>query len=218
MDEKEVRTMLQRKADGFVPRERPAADLTRKARVRAARSIIVGCAVIVVAIPLAQLVQGRLSPPDETAYAALVLEKRGPAARAEPREHLHKTRGETVTREDLENHVICMRRYGIDLPEPVRTGDGWTILMERAPDERSVRWRAAAFVHCRLFDFSDDLVLGGRSEAEVTAVIECVRAEGLTLPKPQSPSVGEFVFDLDAVDPPWGSRRWYQAIFVTCGG
>jgi hypothetical protein len=225
MNEKELRTMLQRKADAFVPRRRPAAELTRKARVRAARSIIAGFAVVVIAIPLAQLAQGRLSPPDETAYAALVVEKRALAKRAEPaehhpdktREHPHKTRGETITREDLENHANCMRRYGVDLPAPTKTGDGWTILMDRDPEERWPRWREAVFVHCRLLDASDDLVLGGRSKAEVTELIACVRAEGLRLPEPQSSSAG-FVFDLDAVDPPWGTKRWYQAIFVTCAG
>lgn len=213
MNEKELRSMLQRKGDRFTPHLRPVSRLGRKARWRAARAITAGIVVITLAIPLAQL---RQAPADDPAYAALVLRRNVATGDVPlPREHPHRTRGAAITLRDLENHRTCMRRNGIDLPPPVATEDGWAIQMTQPP-EPTVRWREAAFVHCRLLDLSDDLVLGGRSRAFVRALIECVRAEGLTLPGPDSPAPGEFVFDLDAVDPPWGSQRWYRAIFVTC--
>jgi hypothetical protein len=190
---------------------------------------------IAAALSVAAIFPGR-PPADAHAFAAFTLRDtprlRGdtPTARQRPATddtapHQHASPGEPITRAMLERNVRCMRAHGFDLPEPVETQDGWQVIVEdgrglpsESPDsDVRKRWAEAVFVECRLIDAAEELVLGGRTRKQVEHLMACARARGFVLRVPTETRPGEFVFDLDAVSPPWGSEAWYRIVFVACG-
>jgi len=164
-------------------------------------------AALVASLALARLTGG------ERAFAAFTVQAKPAAHSASPEEPITPTK--------LERHVQCMRDHGFDLPEPVRTADGWRIPVDRPPvpvDPKlsPKRWREAFSVDCRLLDAEENLVLGGRTRAEIDSLLSCTQARGFSLPEPADAGQGEFVFDLARTSPPWGSEAWYRVVFVTC--
>jgi hypothetical protein len=119
----------------------------------------------------------------------------------------------------LRRFAACMRDEGFDVPDPVPTDEGWSILVAPGGEIPSgPAWREAAFVTCRPADFSlsGDLVLGWRTSAEVERFAACLRREGFDLPAPTRAPNDEHVFDLRDLVIDTASDEWSRAVFVTC--
>jgi hypothetical protein len=128
---------------------------------------------------------------------------------------------DNASREEIEQHVACMRRAGFDLPDPTRTESGWAILVEdpEALGFETRAWREAAFVTCRPPPppGPGDMVFGKSvmSEAEVEDFRSCMAAEGFELPAPRL-SEGMWRFDTSNGGIDFGDEAWNRAVFVTC--
>jgi hypothetical protein len=220
--EDEIREMLRAKA-AMAPSPRPRASAMARARRRRLR------AVFAVTVPLAAAVSATLLAGQPAgnggAYAAFGLTEttRGRSEGRAP--HREAAPDQQITRAMLERNVGCMRAHGFDLPDPVETADGWHVIVEESqalPSESAdlnvrKRWAEAVFVECRLIDLAGDLVLGGRTREQIDGLMGCARERGFVLPAPTETAPGEFLFDLDAASPSWGSEGWYRTLFVTCG-
>jgi hypothetical protein len=221
--EDEIRHMLRAKA-ASAPLPRPRASVIATARRRRIRRVVVVTVPIAAALSAATMLAGQPTA-DEPAYAAFKLTKKARVASDGPTRHQHAARGQPITRAMLEKNVECMRGQGFDLPDPVKTSDGWQVIVEdsqplpsESPDFNvRKRWAEAVFVECRLIDAAGDLVLGGRTREQIKSVMRCARERGFVLPAPEETRPGEFTFDLDATSPRWGSEAWYRTVFVTCG-
>jgi hypothetical protein len=215
-----IREMLQAKADSFhLPPQAPDR-LLRRARARRARQAG-ALALAVVAVAAATATAVRVTS-DQRAFAAFTLiDEKQPSAgatRAAAPSHRHDTMGAPLTLARLKQHVQCMRAHGVNVPDPQATPDGWTILVRNPPFRNEKAFRNALFVDCRLEDVTENLVLGGRSQAYIEKLMACTRALGFNLPAPTKDASGHFQFDLNKATPPWGSDAWYRAVFVTCAG
>ena len=104
------------------------------------------------------------------------------------------------------------------MPGPQATAEGWTIPVKEPPFRSERAFRQALFVDCRLENVTENLVLGGRSQAYIDKLMACTRARGFVLPSPTKDSSGQFQFDVNKATPAWGSDAWYRVVFVTCAG
>jgi hypothetical protein len=204
--EDEIRHMLRAKA-ASAPLPRPRASVIATARRRRIRRVVVVTVPIAAALSAATMLAGQPTA-DEPAYAAFKLTKKARVASDGPTRHQHAARGQPITRAMLEKNVECMRGQGFDLPDPVKTSDGWQVIVE---DSQPLPSESPDF------NAAGDLVLGGRTREQIKSVMRCARERGFVLPAPEETRPGEFTFDLDATSPRWGSEAWYRTVFVTCG-
>lgn len=222
--EKKLREMLRAKADAHVPSLRPPGSISMRVRIATARRLLFAMTPIVVALFIGTTVVSMLTP-NERAFAALTVRQSSQAKEDTGINHTHARSGPAITLSNVKEHVECMRGHGFSLPDPIPTPDGWQVIVEESeplPSESPDvnvrrRWAEAVFVDCRMLDATDDLVLGARTREQIERLVACVRSEGFRLPRPVESRPGEFVFDLDATSPAWGSKSWYRTVFVTCG-
>jgi hypothetical protein len=229
--ENELRKTLREKAEASALRPRPQASVLRRARARAGRGIVAATLVIGSALFLGTTLPSRLAS-DERAFAAFIVQEKPRANTAAPTHehpngsvHGRSLPGQPVTPAMLNHNRQCMRAHGFDLPDPVQTSAGWQVIVEdstplpsESPDYNvRKRWAEAVFVDCRVIDAAGDLVFGGRTREQIDGLMACARSNGFVLPEPTEPRPGEFVFDLKATSPRWGSQGWYRTVFVTCG-
>jgi hypothetical protein len=221
--ENEFRQMLRAKAT-VAPSPRPRASVIATARRRRIRRSFTVAVPIAAALSAVTVLAGQPTG-DQRAYAAFRVTQKALVHSDAPKPHQHAAPRQPITRAMLEKNVECMRGHGFDLPDPVETSDGWQVIVEdsrplpsESPDPNlRKRWAEAVFVECRLIDLSGDLVLGGRTRAQIERLTSCARERGFVLPAPKETRPGEFIFDLDAASPQWGSEAWYRTVFVTCG-
>ena len=121
----------------------------------------------------------------------------------------------------FQQHAQCMRDHGFDVPDPVRTEHGWSIVFPPGSDPLSdPRWREAALVTCNLLKFKNgpltgDLVLGISPE-EMTRFLSCTRAQGYDLPQPEVGLDGQYRWPLQNLGFDTRTDEWNRAVFVTC--
>jgi hypothetical protein len=184
--ESKLSEMLEAKAGGSsLPPLLPERVL-RRARARRARQAG-ALALLAVAVSAATATALRV-PSDQRAFAAFTLvdQKRAAANEDEtsPPPHRHDGSGAPLTLSRLQQHVQCMRAHGVNVPDPQATREGWTILVKEPPLRSGKAFRNALFVDCRLENVTEDLVLGGRSQAYIERLMACTRARGFILPPP----------------------------------
>jgi hypothetical protein len=218
--ETRIRQMLQAKADTFdLPFLAPER-LLRRARARRVRQAG-ALALATVALAAATATALHVTS-DQPAFASFTLvdqnQPSDDADRGADPGHGHHGTGRPLTLARLKQHVQCMRAHGVNVPDPQATSDGWTIQVKTPPFRNEKVFRNALFVDCRLEDVTENLVLGGRSEAYVQRLMTCTRARGFILPTPTRDASGQFQFDLNKATPAWGSDAWYRVVFVTCAG
>ena len=131
----------------------------------------------------------------------------------------HGGRDSIPSRNEVDQHVACMRRQGFDLPRPVRSAHGWSINVND-PEQLGVgsrEWREAAFVTCAPSPppGPGDLVLPGVSAERIQEFRGCMERQGFTLRPPVQAARGWRFHTRGEVD--FGDRRWNRAVFVTCG-
>jgi hypothetical protein len=220
--ENELRELLRAKAAACAPSLQPCASVVRRGRIRLLRRAIAAALVIAGAALVATALQTRVTP-SQRAFAAFALDTA--SRHSDAPSDAHADPADPVTLAMLKKNNQCLREHGFDLPAPVKTAQGWQVIVEdssplpsESPDYKvRKRWAQAVFVDCRLMDATDDLVLGGRTRQQIEDLMDCARARGFALPAPAETKPGEFEFDLSATAPPWGSQAWYQTVFVTCG-
>ena len=121
----------------------------------------------------------------------------------------------------LRAYAQCMRGQGYAVPDPTRTGQGWSIVVPAGSiDRTSPDWRQAAFITCNLEKLaprplSGDLVLGF-DEPTIDRFIACMHGEGFDLAKPAPSSDGEYRWDLQGLGIDTRSDAWNRALLVTC--
>jgi hypothetical protein len=220
MIETELRQMLRAKATSFELSPVLPERVRRRGRARRARHAA-ALALAAVALTAATATALRVTP-DQRAFAAFTLIDQRRVSDEEGRSsapaHRHGTTGQPLTLARLERHVQCMRAHGVNVPDPQATPDGWTIPVDEPPFRSGKAFRNALFVACRLENVTENLVLGGRSQADIDKLRACTRARGFTLPPPTKDASGEFQFDVNKAAPAWGSDAWYRVVFVTCAG
>jgi len=218
MIESELSEMLEAKAASVHLPPLVPGRVLRRARARQARNVGV-LALLAVALSAASAGGLRMTP-DQRAFAAFTLidQKHASAGEKPAPVHGHEAGGEALTRARLEQHVQCMRAHGVNVPDPQATPEGWTIRVKQPPFRSEKVFRTAFFVDCRLQNVTENLVLGGRSQAYIDKLMACARARGFVLPPPTKDSSGQFQFDVNRARPAWGSDAWYRVVFVTCAG
>jgi hypothetical protein len=218
MIENTLSEMLRAKAAGFHTPPPVPERVLRRAKARRAHHVAT-LAIVALALSAAGAVALRMTP-DQPAFAAFMLidQKQAPAGEKSASAHGHEASGEPLTRARLEQHVRCMRAHGVNVPDPQATSDGWTILVKDPPFRSEKAFRRALFVDCRLQNVTENLVLGGRSQAYIDKLMACTRGRGFVLPPPIKDSSGQFQFDVNKATPAWGSDAWYRVVFVTCAG
>jgi hypothetical protein len=220
--EQEIRAVLRARAAAFAPSLQPSDALLRQARLRSLRTVLTTTVLTAAALLVGIAVADRLAP-EQPAFAAVNVSETGQLSA--PRSHAHDRAGEPITREMVVQNVRCLRDRGFKLPDPVKTPEGWQVIVESSepPPSESPdlnvrkRWAQAVFVDCRLMEATGDLVLGGRTRSQIESLLACARGRGFALPQPVENRPGEFVFDLDAASPAWGTDDWYKTVFVDCG-
>src|SRR5919201_748260 len=214
----ELRKMLESKAAEFRSAPLDPECVLRRARVRRARSIG-ALTLVAVGLGAASAVMLGMSP-DQRAFAAFALiDKKGAAAdRSEGSAPARGNTAKPLTLAQLTRHVKCMRAHGVNVPDPRATPEGWTIPVKEPPFRDEKAFRGALFVDCRLENVTENLVLGGRSQAYIDRLMACTRSRGFVLPPPTKDSSGQFQFDVNKARPAWGSDAWYRIVFVRCAG
>jgi hypothetical protein len=211
--ESRLRETLRAKAEDFdLPPLLPERVLrrTRTRRARQAGSL----ALVAVALVVASATALRMTS-DQRAFAAFTLIDQKPGTAPA---HRDRGTGDPLTLAKLEQHAQCMRAHGVNVPDPQPTANGWMIPVNEPPFRDEKAWRNAFFVDCRLENVTENLVLGGRSQAYIDKLMACTRARGFTLPPPTKDASGQFQFDVNKATPAWGSDAWYRVVFVTCAG
>jgi hypothetical protein len=217
--EPELREMLRRRADAFSMDPVPPRRVVDRSHRRRSRKVALGAAVcgslgLIVALVVGSI--GASTAPDAPSVASgssptsvkLVSYLLPDTSVGEP--------GSNADQE-LNDHIACMRAQGFDIPDPVRTADGWTIAVDPSVvDVGSDAWREAAFVTCRLpLPASGNFILG-LSKERVDRFVACVSEQGFDLPEPTMIGDGEYVFDLTSTDIDMNAPEWNRAAFVTC--
>jgi hypothetical protein len=219
MIDEELRALLHEKADAFDIDSSLPAGVPKRARGRATRRIVAAAALVLAAPgilflvrpdrPPVQDVDGNLPAPavQLVTYMRDDPDPQGDPAAPDPSEEA-----------DARRFADCMRERGFEVPDPVHTHLGWTVMVAPSSiDESSPEWRKAAFVSCRpLRELSGDLVLSDRTEAEIEAFTSCLRAQGYELPAPRRTTPGQYVFDLQGLDIDFAADAWHRAVLVTC--
>jgi hypothetical protein len=214
--ETEIREMLRRRAGAFTMPSEPSPAVVRRARRRISGALAVTAAgVSAVGLVIALLIgtfgsattpgggvdAGSASSPNSVTLVSYLLPDT-------------QTGG---SEDELRAHIDCMRAQGFDIPDAVRTADGWMIAVDPdLVDVGSTEWREAAFVTCRLpVPASGNFILG-LSQERVERFVACVRDRGFDLPEPTHNNDGEFVFDLTQTNIDMSDPAWNRAAFVTC--
>lgn len=215
--EADVREMLERRANAFSMDPDPPKTMATQARRRTSRNLGVAAgALMSIGILVALLVGavGALRTP-----VGSVSSSSGTHVKLVSYFLPDTSDGASgaIADSELSDHIACMRAEGFDIPDPVRTGDGWSITVDPSVvDVGSQAWREAAFVTCRLpIPASGNFILGLPRE-RVDRFVECVAAQGFDLPEPTLNHDGEYVFDLTETDIDMSSTAWNEAAFVTC--
>lgn len=217
--EPEVREMLRRRARAFSMDPDPPPVVVRRVRRRMSRNVALAAATLT-SIGVAVAVLGgsfRTTAPEDAVDAGSGLSQ----TPVKLVSYLVPDAGGgdrgVIVGDELSDHVACMRAAGFDLPDPVQTADGWSILVDPSQvDIGSAEWREAAFVTCRLpVPASGNFILG-LSKDRVDRFVACVREQGFELPEPTLNDRGEYVFDLTGTDIDMGGPEWNRAAFVTC--
>lgn len=214
MIESKLSEMLAAKAGGFsLPPLLPERVL-RRTRARRARQAG-ALALLTVALSAATATALRV-PSDQRAFAAFTFVDQKRASADEdgtpPPSHRHDGTGAPLTLSRLLQHVQCMRAHGVNVLDPQRTADGWTIPVSEPPFRNERAFRNALFVDCRLENVTENLVLGGRSQAYIEKLMACTKTRGFILPPPTKDASGQFQFDLDKATPTWGSDAWSRRL------
>lgn len=117
----------------------------------------------------------------------------------------------------LHHFARCMQGEGFSVPDPVITEQGWTIPVTQRPGD-TPHWREAAFVTCRPHDvhLTGDLILGGKTVAEIERFAACMARAGYDL-GPLERVGDEHRFDLRGTGFDTDSDAFHRAAFVTCG-
>lgn len=217
--EPELREMLRRRADAFsmdpvLPRRVAYRSHRRRSRKVALGAAVCGSLGLIVALIVGPI--GASNAPEAPSVASgspqtsvkLVSYLIPDASLQEPGSNADQV---------LNDHIACMRAQGFDIPDPVRTADGWTIAVDPSVvDVGSDAWREAVFVTCRLpLPGSGNFILG-LSKERVDRFVACVSGEGFDLPEPTMNGDGEYVFDLTGTNIDMNAPAWNRAAFVTC--
>jgi hypothetical protein len=219
--ETDVREMLEARARTFsMPPQASPTILRRGRRRRSSRGIALAGAVAVAIAGVVGLAP-RLAP---EAYQPVIAGPTTPSAAgtSSPVHLVSYLLPDTATggpgvMDGLRAHIDCMRAQGFDIPDAVRTADGWLIEVDPSVvDVGSTEWREAAFVTCRLpVPASGNFILG-MSQERVERFVACVSDQGFDLPEPTHNDDGEFVFDLTETNIDMSDPAWNRAAFVTC--
>ena len=210
--EDELRDLLGSSAEGFEMDGTLPPRTLRRARARAFRAVSAVVVVVVIAagtVSVATL-RGHPGPAGTTAGAPVVTLVN----------YIDDSTDADGT--GLEQYAQCMRGQGFDVPDPVRTDDGWRILVPAdSIDRSSPGWQEAAFVTCGLTQFVDrplsgDLILGNRTPDQIAGFLTCMQAQGFDLPEPTQRADGQYVYDLQTTPIDTRSDAWNRALFVTC--
>jgi hypothetical protein len=214
--ETEIRVMLRRRAGAFTMPSEPSPAVVRRVRRRVSVALAVTAAgVSAVGLVIALLIGTfgaattpgggvDTGPPSSRTSVTLV-------------SYLLPDTQTGGSVDELRAHIDCMRAQGFDIPDAVRTADGWTIAVDPdLVDIGSPEWREAAFVTCRLpVPASGNFILG-LSQERVERFVACVSDQGFDLPEPTHNDDGEFVFDLTETNIDMSDPAWNRAAFVTC--
>jgi hypothetical protein len=219
--ESDVREMLEARARTFsMPPQAPPTILRRGRRRRSSRGIAVAGAVAIAITGVVGLAP-RLAPGADQAGIAgsTTRSATGTSSPIQLVSYLlpDTATGSTGATDELRAHIDCMRAQGFDIPDAVRTADGWSIEVDpNVVDIGSTQWREAAFVTCRLpVPASGNFILG-LSQERVERFVACVSNQGFDLPEPTHNNDGEFVFDLTETNIDMSDPAWNRAAFVTC--
>jgi hypothetical protein len=214
MIDERLRELFQERAGGFVMDPAMPSGVVRRARRRVATGLVWGASVVTAAVLLSSLGSG--GRPQENDGRADSVSLVAYVSMDEPPEGQEGAAGDQNP-EGLRRFAQCMQEAGFSVPDPARTERGWTIPVVQPPDD-TPRWREAAFVTCRPANvhLTGNLVLGGRSEAEIEVFTACMRRHGYELAAP-SRAGDEYSFDLRGTGFDTDSDAFHRAVFVACG-
>lgn len=235
--ERDLREMLQRRAKDMTLAP-PTQTLLRRAlhRRTRARGLVLASAVLalVVVVPVGvSITRAPDRPRDVAAEPPISTDKASDRLRLvsytfdtqQEAPHPHDETGEPITLADLREHAECMRAQGFDIPDPTKTPDGWSLIIDDPAGEldfHSREFREAMFVTCGPLGapLSGDIVIGGPRE-KIDLFMACMSAQGFDLPEPvKDTSVGydidEWEFDLHNTGIDTSTSEWNRAMFVTC--
>jgi hypothetical protein len=211
--EDDLRELFQTSAGRFEMDGTMPAGVRRRARGRAVRTLSAVVAVAVVAATASLLSLGRTpstarhSPPGHAPVVKLVS---------------YIDDSTDADGSALQQVAQCMRDQGFDVPDPVRTGDGWQIEVPAdSIDRSSPAWQEAAFVTCNLSKFvsrplTGDLILGNRTPDQIAGFLACMKGQGFDLPEPTQRADGQYVYDLQTTPIDTSNDAWNRAMLVTC--
>jgi hypothetical protein len=233
MSEPDVREMLRGRASQFSMARHAPGGVLLKARRRRSRTIVLASATLVGIASLASLSASLTRAPDGPGHR-VAIRSASPSKStggltlvtyvlqdtAQGSDHPHSETSQPLTIQDVRQHVECMRSRGFDLPDPVKTADGWAIIIDDPAasgfDPSSAEFREAAFVTCPLGGpLTGNLVLGV-SQDKVDRFMSCMSAQGFDLPEPTMNAGGEYEFDLTQTNIDTSLPEWNRAVFVTC--
>src|SRR6266511_253028 len=211
--EDELRQLFGTSAEGFEMDGALPPRVRRRARARAVRALsaVVAVAIVGGVVSVATL---RGNSPAPTARSAAV-------PRVRLMDYFHDSTGADngPDASALSQHAQCMRDQGFDVPDPVRTGDGWQIEIPQ-DESSSPAWREAEFVTCAMSKFMawpapGNLRLEAPTSADVGAFVDCMRAQGFDLPDPTQTADGTYTIDLSTVSFDPASDDWNR-VLLTC--
>lgn len=215
MVDERLRELFRQKARGFAMDPAMPSGVVRRARRRVATGLIGGASIVTAAVLLWTLGLGAVGRPEGDNARAATVSLVAYVNADEPSENQREAEGDQDPA-SLLRFAECMQGAGFTVPAPVRTDQGWTIPVTQRPDD-TPEWREAAFVSCRPANvhLTGDLVLGGRTEAEVEAFTACMRRQGYELAAP-SRAGDEYTFDLRETGFDTDSDAFHRVVFVGC--
>lgn len=189
--------------------------VVRRARMRVATGLVGAASIVTAAVLLSTLGLGMVGRPEGGDRPAATVSLVAYVNADEP----YEDDGEAASDEDpasLRRFAECMQGAGFSVPDPVRTDQGWTIPVTQRPDD-TPDWREAAFVTCRPANvhLTGNLILGGRTEAEIEGFTACMRRQGYELAAP-SRGGDEYEFDLRGTGFDTDSDAFHRVVFVVC--
>lgn len=190
--------------------------VVRRARRRVVRGFIGWASLLAAAVFVWNLSLGTVGRPEGGDRRAPAVSLVAYVNADEPSEHHGGARGDQDPA-SLRRFAECMQGAGFSVPDPIRTDQGWTIPVTQRADD-TPEWREAAFVTCRPANvhLTGDLVLGGRTEAEIEVFTSCMRRQGYELAA-HSRAGDEHRFDLRGTGFDTDSDAFHRAVFAACG-